>query len=115
MQRAVAASICLTALCFAGCAGHSQAKAEKRADENAAIAVAQNWLEMLDAGSYEEAFEWEALDFRIWRTQKEFVRYMQARRQPFGKTLGRTAIGSAAMTKLVGVPEGRYRTVLFKT
>ena len=49
------------------------------------------------------------------RTQRQFVRSMQARRAPFGRTISRKVIGSAAMQKLVGVPEGEYQSVVFKT
>ena len=49
------------------------------------------------------------------RTQAQFVRYMQARRAPFGQALGRKVIGSANIRKFVGVPEGNYVSVLFKT
>ena len=35
-------------------------------------------------GDYEEAFEFEAQDYRMFRTQQQFVRYMQARRAPEG-------------------------------
>ena len=75
----------------------------------------QNGSTLLDVGDYEEAFEWEAQDFRMVRTQQQFVRYMQARRAPFGRAHGRKFIGAANIHKFVGVPEGNYVSVLFKT
>lgn len=99
----------------AGCASHRAAHAEKRAHEEAARSAALRWLELLDRGDYEEAFEWEAQDFRMARTQTQFVRYMQARRAPFGHALDRKFIGAANIHKFVGVPEGNYVSVLFKT
>ena len=115
MPRLVPAIACALSLLTAGCASHSAAKAEKRANENDARAAALHWLQLLDDGDYEEAFEWEAQDFRMARPQKQFVRYMQARRVPFGKTLGRKFIGAANIHKFVGVPEGNYVSILFKT
>src|SRR2546422_10541832 len=110
MQRAVAVVLCALSICLAACATHSGSKsrAAKRADENAARTAALRWLQLLDDGDYEEAFEWEAQDFRMSRTQSQFVRYMQARRAPFGRTLSRKFIGAANIHKFVGVPVGNY-------
>ena len=77
--------------------------------------AALHWLQLLDQGDYEEAFEWEAQDFRIYRTQSQFVRFMQARRAPFGRTLSRRVIGARQIDRFVGAPEGNYESVIFKT
>src|SRR5438046_4508672 len=103
------------ALLIASCATHSAMRAEKRANENDARTAALHWLQLLDEGDYEEAFEWEAQDFRMSRTQNQFVRLMQARRAPFGKTIDRKFIGAAHVEKFVGARERNYETVLFKT
>jgi hypothetical protein len=103
------------ALLLLGCATHSISRAEKRANEREARTSAVHWLELLDQGDYEEAFEFEAQDFRMYRTQNQFVRFMQARRAPFGKTLSREFIGAAHLDRFVSAPEGNYETVLFKT
>src|SRR3989442_15259733 len=97
MPRGVAVVLCALSICLTGCAMHSGSKSrtEKRADESAARTAALHWLQLLDDGNYEEAFEWEAQDFRMSRTQSQFVRYMQARRAPFGRTLSRKFIGAA--------------------
>jgi hypothetical protein len=116
MQRGLAVSICTLSLLLASCATHSSpSKTEKRAEEGVARIAALNWLKLLDNGDYEEAFEWEAKDFRLSRTQTQFVRYMQARRAPFGRTLSRTSIGAASIKKLVGLPDGNYKSIIFKT
>src|SRR4030081_1530636 len=112
MQRGLAVGL---ALLLAGCATHSATRQEKRADEAAARDAAVRWLKLLDDGDYEEAFEWEAQDFRMSRTQSQFVRYMQARRAPFGRTLSRNFIGAANIHKFVGVPDGDYESIIFKT
>ena len=116
MQRGFAVSICTLSLLLASCATHSSpSKTEKRVKEAAARIAALNWLKLLDDGDYEAAFEWEAKDFRLSRTQTQFVRYMQARRAPFGRTLSRTSIGAASIKKLVGLPDGNYESIIFKT
>ena len=88
---------------------------EKRANETDARTTALNWLQLLDNGDYEQAFEWEAKDFRMSRTQAQFVRYMQGRRAPFGHLLSRSFIGAANIHKFAGVPEGNYESIVFKT
>ena len=115
MQRGVAVLTCLLLIPLASCASHSRARTERRAAENTTRSVAERWLEMLDDGDYEEAFEHESIRFRIAGTQKQFVRYMQGRRAPFGHVESRKFIGAAAMKKLVGLPDGLYQSVLFKS
>jgi hypothetical protein len=115
MQRGFAVLFCGLFILLTGCASHRGARAEKRANENEARTAALQWLQLLDKGDYEEAFEWEAQDFRMARTQKQFVRYMEARRSPFGHARDRKFIGAANVHKLVGVPEGNYVSILFKT
>jgi hypothetical protein len=115
MRPGIAVVLCALSILLSGCAAHSAVRAEKRANENDARAAASRWLQLLDEGDYEEAFEYEAQDFRMYRTQSQFVRFMQARRAPFGKSLGRKFIGAANIHKFVGVPEGNYESVLFKT
>ena len=111
----IAAFACALSILINGCATHSVSRAEKRANENDARTAALHWLQLLDDGDYEEAFEFEAQDFRMSRTQNQFVRLMQARRAPFGNALSRKFIGAAHVEKFVGAPEGNYESVLFKT
>ena len=115
MRPDVIALTCALSILLSSCATHSMSRAEKRADENEARAAALHWLQLLDDGDYEEAFEFEAQDFRMYRTQGQFVRLMQARRAPFGNALSRNFIGAAHVEKFVGAPEGNYESVLFKT
>lgn len=115
MQRSATVLFCLLLIPLSGCAGYSRARAETRANENTTRAVAERWLAMLDDGDYQEAFEHESIRFRIAGTQKQFVRYMQGRRAPFGHVESRKFIGAAHMKKLVGLPDGIYQSVLFKS
>jgi hypothetical protein len=115
MRPAILAALCVVSISLIGCASHSASRAENRANENDARAGALHWLQLLDDGDYEQAFEFEAQDFRMYRTQSQFVRLMQARRAPFGKTIDRKFIGAAHVKKFVGAPEGDYESVLFKT
>lgn len=115
MQRGAAVFLCMISIAVASCATRSSTRLDKRTAENTTRAVAERWLAMLDAGDYEEAFEHESLRFRIAGTQKQFVRYMQGRRAPFGQVQSRKFIGAAHLKKLVGLPDGTYESVLFKS
>jgi hypothetical protein len=115
MRPAVTVLTFTLSILLSSCALHSASRAEKRANENDARSAALHWLQLLDDGDYEEAFEFEAQDFRMNRTQAQFVRLMQARRAPFGKMIERKFIGAAHVEKFVGAPEGNYESVLFKT
>src|SRR5438477_11778081 len=102
-MRPVIAVLALTlSILLSSCASHSVSRAEKRANENDARSAALHWLQLLDDGDYEEAFEFEAQDFRMNRTQAQLVRLMQAPRAPFGTALGRHFVGSASSRKLGG-------------
>ena len=117
MQRGLAVILCLLSILLVSCATHngSKSKADKRSDKAEATVAAEKWVTMLDDGDYEEAFEWEAQDFRMAHTQKQFVRHMQARRAPFGQTLSRSVVGAVNIHKFAGVPEGDYMSIIFKT
>src|SRR5437868_10863396 len=115
MRTAIAVLALTLSILLSSCASHSVSRAEKRANETDARSAALHWLQVLDNGDYEEAFEFEAQDFRMSRTQSQFVRLMQARRAPFGNALSRKFIGAAHVEKFVGAPEGNYESVLFKT
>jgi hypothetical protein len=115
MRFGILAAAYVMSISLVGCASHSASRAENRANENDARVAAVHWLQLLDDGDYEQAFEFEAQDFRMYRTQSQFVRLMQARRAPFGKTIDRKFIGAAHVKKLVGAPEGDYESILFKT
>jgi hypothetical protein len=115
MRLAIVVSACVLSILLSSCASHSVSRTEKRTNETEARAAALRWLQLLDEGDYEEAFEFEAQDFRMSRTQSQFVRLMQARRAPFGNVLSRNFIGAAHVEKFVGAPEGNYESVLFNT
>ncbi len=70
---------------------------------------------MLDAGDYERAFQQKSPRYRTSSTQLQFARAMQGRRAPFGRVIARKFIGARRMTRLVGLPDGDYEAILFKT
>lgn len=109
---------CLLVASLGACSNHhpqSERRAAKRAYEQAARVAVIEWLELLDARDYEEAYDREPARLRAGGTARQFIRSMRARRAPFGKTLSRKFIGAAYSQKLTGAPDGNYESVLFKT
>lgn len=104
-------------MALTSCAFHSRspARAERRANEEAARTAALEWLQLLDAGEYSDAYDLEAARVRAGGTARQFNRSMQARRAPLGGTLSRKMIGVAFSRKMPGAPDGNYESVLFRT
>jgi Protein of unknown function (DUF4019) len=117
MKRAFVFLICLCLILLSGCAMHSVSKvlAEKRVRENEARAAALEWLHLVDAGEYAQAYEEESARLRASTTERQFLRSMEGRRAPFGRVLSRKFIGAAFTRKLTGSPDGRYESILFRT
>ena len=115
MDHLPAVIVTALSILLLGCAANLASKTEKHTDESDAQQAALKWLKLLDDGDYAEAFEWEAQDFRMSRSQSQFVRYMQARRAPFGRALSRRFVGAASLRQFAGVPEGNYQSLVFKT
>ena len=116
MQRLLCVFLAASLL-TTGCARHSHSdrKAAKRADEQHARSAAVEWLELVDAGDYEEAYDREPARLRAGGTTRQFERSMTARRAPFGHALSRKVVGTAYSHKLTGAPDADYQSVLFKT
>ena len=120
MHRALAVIIlgCFVFAFSSGCAIHrsvTKSLAEKRARENEVRAAAAEWLELIDAGDYPEAYARESERLRNATTEQQFVRSMEGRRKPFGKMVSRKFIGAAFTRKLTGAPDGDYESILFRT
>ena len=116
---------CLIAIGFAGlllpgCARHRDAarpntRAMKRAYERDAHDAAMEWLDLVDAGEYEDALDLEPPRIRAGVTPGQFVRSMRARRAPFGRAISRTLVGTSYSRHLTGAPDANYESLLFKT
>jgi hypothetical protein len=101
-----------------GCAIHhsvSKSLTEKRVREKETHAAALEWLALIDAADYHQAYELEPARLRAAATQEQFIRSMEGRRAPFGRVLSRSFIGAAFTRKLTGSPDGSYESILFRT
>jgi hypothetical protein len=118
MRRGFVFVTCFCFVLFQGCAfqrSASKSLAEKRVREKETRAAALEWLALVDAGNYTEAYAMEPARLRAATTEEQFIRSMEGRRVPFGRVLARSFIGAAFTRKLSGSPDGRYESILFRT
>lgn len=118
MRRAFTVVVCFCVVLLSGCAfprSASKSLAEKKVREKETRAAALEWLALVDAGNYPEAYAKEPARLRAATTEEQFIRSMEGRRVPFGRVLSRSFIGAAFTRKLSGSPDGRYESILFRT
>jgi Protein of unknown function (DUF4019) len=118
MRRGFVFVACVCLILFQGCAfqrSASKSHAEKKVREKETRAAALEWLALVDAGNYAEAYAMEPARLRAATTEEQFIRSMEGRRVPFGRVLSRSFIGAAFTRKLSGSPDGRYESILFRT
>lgn len=81
----------------------------------AAGEAAAAWLELVDAGAYEESWEAAAGLFRRSISKEEWVRQLEAARTPLGALSARDRQREAYHTSLPGAPDGEYVIITYKT
>lgn len=83
--------------------------------EKAAVAAAEKWLALVDAGQYGESWAQAAELFRNAVKQEQWEQSMHAVREPLGKLVSRTVKSSHYKTSLPGAPDGEYVVIQFST
>ena len=83
--------------------------------EQAATKAAESWLQLVDAGKYEESWDQAASLFKNAITKEEWIKTIKAARDPFGKFVSRKLKGTQHQTSLPGAPDGEYVIVQFDT
>ena len=83
------------------------------AAETAAVAAAQTWLSLVDAGQYDASWDQAAQVFKGAVTKEQWLQAMQSTRQPLGASLSRKFISKRYLTSLPGAPDGEYVVILF--
>lgn len=129
------ATTCLVALCLVlvvGCPRKSQepsplavpkstpsssapTKAENPEAEKAALAAADSWLKLVDAGRYDESWGQAAEFFKKAVSQGEWAKKMRTFREPLGKLITREAASAQYATSLPGAPDGEYVVIQYNT
>ncbi len=79
------------------------------------LQIANDWLEVIDAGDYSQS--WHQTDdfFKAQLPQEKWQSALQGVRTPLGEVRSRTEISSKAYNALPGVPDGEYLVIQYKT
>jgi len=83
--------------------------------EAAAVAAAEQWLAMVDAGKYAASWQEAAGLFRGAVAQDQWVHSLQAVRKPLGRLMSRKVQSKTYTTALPGAPDGEYVVIRFDT
>lgn len=83
--------------------------------EKAAVATAESWVALVDAGKYGGSWKEAAEYFRNAVKQEQWEQAAQAARQPLGKLVSRKVKTTAYRTALPGAPDGEYVVIEFET
>jgi hypothetical protein len=83
--------------------------------ENAARAVAEMWLSLVDAGNYGQSWTEAADLFKKRVDETTWEKTLDGVRGPLGKKLSRTVRSARYATSLPGAPDGEYVVVQFDT
>ena len=86
--------------------GHATTAASK--PEEAAKAVAELWLPLVDTGKYSESWEKMAPSFKEEVPKAKWISAVTQIRKPFGKLSSRKFKSAEYSKELPGAPEGEY-------
>ena len=89
--------------------------AEDSEKEKDAVAVAEEWLTMVDDGKYAESWKEAAQYFKNAVKQEQWEQSLQAVRNPLGKLISRKVKSKTYMTSLPGAPDGEYVVIQFES
>lgn len=83
--------------------------------EQAAVAAATAWLDLVDSEKYGESWEGAAPFFKEAVQKGQWEQMMQSSRSAFGKNLSRKLKSARYQTSLPGAPDGQYVVIQFNT
>ncbi len=83
--------------------------------ENAAIASAQRWLNIVDEGNYIESWKESSEYLKQAIKQDQWEQAVQSARKPLGKLVSRKVKSASYTTSLPGAPDGEYVVIQFNS
>jgi hypothetical protein len=89
--------------------------AGNEAAEKQALAAAQGWLALVDAGKFAESWDAAAAVFRAAVSKADWVRMVGAVRTPLGGVVSRKLNAKQFTTTVPGAPDGHYVIIQFNT
>lgn len=81
----------------------------------AAAAVGQKWLELLDGQKYAESWKGAGAAFRDQVTEQQWLTALKRSREPLGGLVTRTASRVDFTESLRGAPDGHYCVIHYTT
>jgi hypothetical protein len=90
------------------------AGADAGSRETAAVAAANEWLALVDAGKFETSWERSASLFRKSVSADQWTKSISTVRTPFGKFISRELLSANYMTSLPGAPDGQYVMIQYR-
>jgi hypothetical protein len=81
----------------------------------AAVAVAESWLKLVDAGKYDKSWDEAAQLFKKAITKINWRQALGAARKPLGKNISRKVKTQSYRTSLPGAPDGKYVVIQFES
>lgn len=96
-------------------AGGAAPATEADAQSAQAVSVALAWLDVVDKGQLDQAWEEAAPMLKASAGKKQFAQAVGAVRRPMGRVLLRKLQASTRTKSLPGVPDGDYVVVTFET
>ena len=103
----------ILALCVSSWA--CMATAQGLENQKAAIAAANQWLALIDAGGYAKSWQESATYFKNAVTEDQWVQLLNATRRPLGELVSRKVKNATYTTSLPGAPDGEYVVIQFET
>lgn len=92
----------------------SAARAGEEA-EKAALAAANEWLQLIDDGKIGESWETAASYFKNAVTKQGWEHQVGSVRGPLGRKLSREVQAAQYMTSLPGAPDGEYVVIQYRS
>jgi Protein of unknown function (DUF4019) len=89
--------------------------ADVSGEKQQAQAGGEQWLGVLDGGSYAAAYDQAAPVVKAAVTKDGWVRQMNAVRAPLGNVASRQVASATYATSLPGAPDGKYVVMQFNT
>jgi hypothetical protein len=83
--------------------------------EKAAVAAADAWLRLVDAGKYGASWDEAARLFRDAVGKPDWERSVKNARAPFGRLVSRKVSARTYTESLPGAPDGKYVVVQYET
>jgi hypothetical protein len=80
-----------------------------------AFDASMKWLDLVDNGKYQESYNQSSAYFRSVVLKKDWVRMIDAVRDPLGKVISRNFKSSQYTNSLPGAPDGEYVVIQFDT